>query len=70
VLEETKYIVSGNNLYYYLSKGVVLEKILKVLRYQQEVWLKPYIELNTKLRAQAENEFEKDFFQMNEQCCL
>ena len=58
------YVVSGNNLHYYKSKGVVIEKIHKILKYRQKDWLKPYIELNTKLRAQAKNEFEKDFFKL------
>ena len=32
----------------------------------QEAWLKPYIEINAKLRTEAENDFSKRFFQTNE----
>ena len=29
---------------------------------EEWIWLEPYINLNTRLRAQASNKFEKDFF--------
>ena len=32
--------------------------------FKQEAWLKPYIKMNTKFRTEAENNFEKDFFQL------
>ena len=35
-----------------------------MLQFRQEGWLKPYIEKNTALRAQATNQFEKDFFKL------
>ena len=35
-----------------------------MISFNQYEWLKAYIEMNTKLRTEAENEFEKDFFKL------
>ena len=39
-------------------------KVHRVIEFRQEEWLRPYIEMNTKLRMQAKNDFEKDFFKL------
>ena len=39
-----------------------LIQVHKVIQFNQEAWLKEYIDMNTELRKQAENDFEKDFF--------
>ena len=35
-----------------------------MIQFNQEAWLKPYIDMNTKLRTDAKNYFEKDFFKL------
>jgi hypothetical protein len=41
-----------------------LTKMHRVLQYRQTAWLKEYIDFNTTQRAQAKNDFEKDFFKL------
>ena len=41
-----------------------LTKIHRGISFAEDAWLKPYIELNTKLRIEASSEFEKDFFKL------
>ena len=47
-----------------LNHGLILKKVHKVIQINQEAWLKPYIDMNAKLRAEAKNDFEKDFFKL------
>ena len=36
----------------------------RAIQFNQEAWLKPYIDMNAKLRTDAKNDFEKDFFKL------
>ena len=47
-----------------LNHELILRKVHKVIQFTQKAWLKLYIDMNTKLRTDAKNDFEKDFFKL------
>ena len=61
--DKKNYVIHIRNLLYYFSKGCNF-KINRVIQFKQSAWMQSYIELNTRLRAQAKNDFEKDFFKL------
>ena len=62
--EKNKYVVSISTMKQALKHGLKLQKVHRVIEYNQSNWLKPYIDKNTTLRKGARNEFEKDFFKL------
>ena len=59
-----KYVVHIRSLIKALNHGLILKKVHRVIEFNQEAWLKPYIDMNTELRKKAKNDFEKDFFKL------
>ena len=59
-----KYVAHINTLKQALNHGLKLKKIHIVIEFNQEAWLKPYIDMNTELRKLAKNDFEKDLFKL------
>ena len=45
-----------------LNHGLVLKKVHRVIKFNQNAWLTSNIGMNTKLRQNSKNNFEKDFF--------
>jgi hypothetical protein len=48
----------------YEKLGLKLEKIHRILEFDESPWMEPYIDLNTKMRQQAISDFEEDFFKL------
>ena len=64
LVDKENYVVHIKALKQALSHGLILKKVHRVIKFNQEAWLKSYIDMNTKLRIKAKNEFEKDFFKL------
>ena len=62
--DKDRYIVHQKTLKQYLDLGLRIKKIHRGTSFEEETWLKSYIELNTNLRESAKNDFEKDFFKL------
>ena len=58
------YVVHIRALKQASNHGLILKKVHKVIQFNQKTCLKPYIDMNTKLRTDAKNDFEKDFFKL------
>ncbi|CAP20729.2 Protein CBG24022 [Caenorhabditis briggsae] len=58
------YVIHYKNLLQVLEHGLMLKKVHRIVTFKESNWLAPYIELNTNLRKNAKNDFEKDFFKL------
>ena len=59
-----KYVVHIESLKQALNHGLKLKKLHRIIEFNQEAWLKRYIDMNTELRKVMENDFKKDFFKL------
>ena len=62
--DKKKYVAHVSVLKQALNHGLKLPKVYRVIEFEQEAWLKKYIDFNTDLSTKASNEFEKDFFKL------
>ena len=62
--DKTEYVIHIRNLKQTLNHGLVLKKVHRVIKFNKNAWLKPYIDMNTDLRKKAKNDFEKYIFKL------
>ena len=53
-------VIDISNLKQALNHRLVLKKVHKLIKFNQNSWLKPYIDINTDIRKKAKNDFEVD----------
>ena len=41
-----------------------MEKVHRVIKFNEKAWLKPYIDMNSKVKQKGKNNFETDFFKL------
>ena len=46
------------------SIGIKVDKVHKILKFDEKDFLKEYIDLNTELRKNSKNDLEKDLFKL------
>ena len=62
--DKNNYIIHVRSLEKALNNELILKKVLRAIQFNQEAWLKKYINMNTELRKKVNNGFEKDFFKL------
>ena len=53
---------------YYLSLGIRLVKIHRILKFKQKNWLKVFTDFNTKKRQESNDEFNKNLYKRFNNC--
>lgn len=62
--DKKRYILHCEKLKLCESLGLKVTKSHRGISLTQRDWLKPYIDLNTRLRAKTKKDFKKDFFKL------
>ena len=62
--DKKNYIVHINVLKQALDHGLKFKKVHRIIEFEQEAWLKEYIDVNMELRKKATKDFENDFFKL------
>ena len=62
--DKLKYCLNFRILKLFLSLGLVVTNVHRIIQYDQDDYMKSYIMKNTNERMKAKNEFEKDFYKL------
>ena len=64
--DKTEYAIHKRNLKQALNHELILKKVHRVIKFNLKFWLQPYIDMNTKLRQEKKNYFQKRLSQVDE----
>ena len=70
LFDKKNYVCHYENLKFYVKHGLVVDRLHRVCEFKQSKWLGVYIEKNTVMRKQADNDFEKAFFKLMSNACF
>ena len=62
--DKTEYVIHIRNLKQAMNHRLILKKVHRVIKFNQNAWLKPYTDMNIMLRQKAKNNFQKDFLKL------
>ena len=63
-----KHVDHYKNLLYYLSLGMKVVKIHRILSFKQSNWLRVFTDFNTKKRQESSDEFSKSLYKLLNNC--
>ena len=64
LLPRVNYVTHYVNLKFYKDHGLVISKIHRGIKFRQDNFLRPFIDLCTKLRANSDSDFERELFKL------
>ena len=64
LFDKKNYVVHYKLLQLYVQLGLRITKLHRVLQFNQERWLEPYITLNTNMRKNATNKFQQNYYKL------
>ena len=62
--DKEKYVIHIRALKQALNHGLILRDVHRVIKLNQEEWLKPYVDMKSKPRTEAKNRFQKLLFEI------
>ena len=58
--DKTEYVIHIRNLKQAFNHGLVLKKVHRIIKFNQNAWLRPCIDVNADLWKKSKNNFEKE----------